>query len=157
MKALCWTVLFTSLGCWQMLAGDLLWENLTEHKLDAVSVTYLSDSITNRTGLSADFLKQHYTHFFAERAPEKPDSFYKSLKTLLSSSQPLGPIKPANIGEFRWCITMTSSDSAANSTTEIYVSRGRKQNVARIGSEFYKLDDMAAKQFFDQFGKLFGF
>src|ERR1700741_911240 len=108
MKKLFWTIVFTSLSCWQMLASDLLWEKLTEHKLDSVSVMYLSSAITTRTEPSADFLKQHYTRLFVERFPRKQDPFFQSLKELLSSSQPVGSLKPAGTGEFRWCITMVS-------------------------------------------------
>src|SRR5579883_1741350 len=103
MKTFFWTAIFTIIGCWQMLAGDLLWEKAAGHQLESVSVIHLSNSITNVTYPSADYLKQHYTHLFVERFSKEQDSFYKSLKNLLSSSQPVGPIKPAETGEFRWC------------------------------------------------------
>lgn len=153
MKKLLLTILFTSLGCWQMLASDLLWEQLSKHKLDSVSVMYLSSSNTTRIEPSADFLKQHYTHLFAERHPLQQEPFFQNLKDLISSSHPVGPLKPPATGEFRWCITIVSGD---NSTTEIYASLGRKISVARIGSEYYNLNDPAAKRFFGQFTKLFG-
>ena len=137
-----------------MFADSLLWQKLNEHKLETISVLYLSSSITTRTEPSADFLRQHYTHLFVDRTPMEQDPLTKSVKALLVSAQQILD-KPRGTTDFRWCIKIESSSSTVNSTMEIFLSKNPRNYVARIGSVFYKLDEKPAEYFFDQFAKLF--
>jgi len=156
MKFLLIVAVTIGLSCGQIFADDSLWQGLNGNKIGATSVKYISESITTRAEPSADILKQHFTHLFVDKIPMEQDPFLISVKNLLASAQTVGTNKPSVPISFRWCLTIESHSLSMDSTTEIYLSRHPGSYVARIGSEFYKLDEKASEKFFDQFAKLFG-